>query len=135
MITLLTFYCSPGGSVQLASTDPFAFPIINPGFFESPFDKFVMVQAVRAARRFVQTASWDGFIASRYGTVRDAETDDEIISAARKSIVTIWHPTSTARMASADASHGVVDPQLCVKGANGLRVVDASIIVRLLVRD
>lgn len=118
-----------GGSVQLASIDPFTFPLIDPGFFESPFDEFVMVEAVKAARRFVQTAPWDGFIISRYGTVGDAETDDEIIAAARQSIITIWHPTSTARMAPANASYGVVDPCLRVKGAEGLRVVDASIIV------
>lgn len=68
-------------------------------------------------------------MASRFGVVGSAETDEEIIAAVRESIVTIWDPTSTARMAPRGSSWGVVDPNLKVKGVRGLRIVDASVIV------
>ncbi|KLO19185.1 aryl-alcohol-oxidase from pleurotus Eryingii [Schizopora paradoxa] len=115
------------GSVTLNSTNPFEFPIINPNFFSSPFDQAVMLQAVKTARSFVAASPWAGFVQSRFGPVGDAETDDEIIAASKQSIVTIFHPVCTARMSPKDASWGVVDPQLLVKGATGLRIVDASI--------
>lgn len=88
-----------------------------------------MVEAVKATRRFMDAAPWQGFVTSRTGTMGMAETDDEILAAARAGVVTIWHPTSTARMSPKQADWGVVDPDLLVKGVSGLRVVDASIFV------
>ena len=89
-----------------------------------------MVYAIKAARGFMQSSPWNGVAISRVGPVGEAETDDEIIAAARANTRTIYHPTSTARMSPEGADWGVVDPQLRVKGANGLRVVDASVFVR-----
>lgn len=115
--------------MKLASSDPFEFPLIDPAFLSSNFDAQVMVYAIKAARRFVQTSPWAGFILDRFGDVGMAQTDDEIAAAARANIETIWHPTSTARMSPKDAAWGVVDSQLLVKGTSGLRVVDASVFV------
>lgn len=88
-----------------------------------------MTEAVRSARRFVEMEPWKGFVLSPFGTMGKAEMDDEIVTAARSSIETIWHPTCTARMSPRNASWGVVTPDLLVKGASGLRIVDASIFV------
>lgn len=118
-----------GGSVVLNSTDPFAFPSIDPNFFATDFDQQVMLQAVKFARQFVQAQPWAGFVAGRTGPVGDAETDAAIIAASRQAIVTIFHPTSTAGMSPVGANFGVVDPDLLLKGASGIRVVDASIFV------
>lgn len=115
--------------MMLNSSDPFTFPIIDPAFLTTDFDAFAMLSAVRAARRFVTATPWSDFIVAPYGDVSTAETDEEIVAAVRKNIVTIWHPTRTARMSPADAAWGVVDPHLRVKGVHGLRVVDASVIV------
>lgn len=114
------------GSVKLNSSSPFAFPLIDPGFFTAPFDIQAMVYAVKAARAFMESAPWAGVALSRIGAVGEAESDEDIIAAIRANTRTIYHPTSSARMSPADASWGVVDPELRVKGANGLRVVDAS---------
>ncbi|KAI8980777.1 aryl-alcohol oxidase-like protein [Trametes punicea] len=129
-VTIYTAVVSPTsvGSVRLASADPFTFPLINPNFFNTSFDQFAMLSAVKAARAFMATRPWRGFVVSRFGPVGTAETDQDIIAAARDAIVTIWHPTSTARMSPKNASWGVVDPQLLVKGVSGLRIVDASVI-------
>nr|ALS87662.1 extracellular aryl-alcohol oxidase-1 [synthetic construct] len=128
-VTINTAVVSPTsvGSVRLASADPFTFPLIDPNFFNTTFDQFAMLSAVKAARAFMTAPPWQGFVASRFGPVGSAETDEDIIAAARDAIVTIWHPTSTARMSPRHASWGVVDPQLLVKGVSGLRIVDASI--------
>lgn len=91
-----------------------------------------MVEAVKSLRRFLEAPEWNDFILGRYGFVGDANTDEEILEAAKKAIVTIWHPTSTARMSPENASWGVVDPNLRVKGTFGLRVVDASVFVSIL---
>ncbi|GJE97014.1 aryl-alcohol oxidase-like protein [Phanerochaete sordida] len=116
------------GSVTLQSSDPFTFPRIDPAFLTTDFDAFGMLSAIRAARRYISTEPWSGFVVAPYGDVSTAMTDDEIVAAVRKNIVTIWHPTRTARMAPTDADWGVVDPHLRVKGVQGLRVVDASVI-------
>ncbi|GJF00198.1 aryl-alcohol oxidase-like protein [Phanerochaete sordida] len=119
------------GSVTLNNTDPFTFPVIDPNFLGTPFDRFAVVEVVKAARRFVSAPTWDGFIGDRFGVIGDADTDEEILDACRKEVVTIWHPTSTARMAARDVPWGVVDPDLLVKGVSGLRIVDASVFPRI----
>ena len=94
-----------------------------------------MLQAVKGGRRFVATVPWKDLIISRFGVMGAAETDDEIVAAARDSIVTVWHPTSSARMSPKGAKFGVVDPDLVVKGIDGLRIVDASVFVGHLLCD
>ncbi|KLO19171.1 aryl-alcohol-oxidase from pleurotus Eryingii [Schizopora paradoxa] len=115
------------GSVTLNSSDPFAFPNIDPNFLSSPFDQFVAVEAIKSIRRFVTAPPWTGFVSGQFGNVGSAQTDDEILAEIRQVTRTIFHPTCTARMSPKDAKWGVVDPELLVKGAVGLRVVDASV--------
>lgn len=117
------------GSIKLASSNPFTFPLINPNFFSAQLDRDIMLEAVKGVRRFAAAAPWKDFVTGRFGVMGGAETDDEIIAAARNSVVTIWHPTSSARMSPKGAKFGVVDPDLLVKGISGLRIVDASVIV------
>ena len=113
----------------MASSDPFTFPLIDPGFLTTEFDSLALLAAVKAARRFVTAKFWDGYILDTFGPISTAESDEDIIAALRQTAVTIFHPTSTARMSPANASWGVADPQLRVKGVHGLRVVDASVLV------
>lgn len=102
---------------------------MDPNFCSTEFDMFTMLYAVKAARRFLQAAPWEGFITDRFGVAGAANTDEEIMEAIRAGIVTIWHPTSTARMSPKGANFGVVDPDLRLKKVDGVRVVDASVIV------
>lgn len=59
-----------------------------------------------------------------------ATTDDELLEQARNIANTIYHPTSTCRMGSDDRA--VLDPRLRVRGVDGLRVVDASIMPEII---
>ena len=72
---------------------------------------------------------WNGYILGPFGGIATATTDDLKAQLARESTVTIGHPVGTARMSPTNAKGGVVTSQLLVKGAQGLRIVDASIFV------
>ncbi|KAL0576339.1 hypothetical protein V5O48_005637 [Marasmius crinis-equi] len=113
-----------GGSIQLASSDPFVPPTIDPNFLNNDFDMFVMKYAIQAARRFAAANAWKGYILSPY---TNATTDEEIDFYIRNNTRTIAHPLGTAAMTAKNAKYGVVNPDLRVKGISGLRVVDASV--------
>jgi choline dehydrogenase-like flavoprotein len=120
------------GTIRLNTSNPFDFPLMDPNFLSTEFDQFTMLYAVKAARRFVQASPWADFITGRFGVAGSADGDEAITAAIRAGVVTIWHPTSTARMSPKGANFGVVDPDLLVKGVSGLRIVDASVFVSRL---
>ena len=117
------------GRVSLASADPFGAPAIDPGFYGEPGDLEAMVRAFKLARRILDapplaaTRESDLFT----GGVR---TDDEIRAMLRARSDTIYHPVGTCRMGV--DGNAVVDPQLRVRGIEGLRVVDASVMPDLI---
>ncbi|KZT63569.1 GMC oxidoreductase [Daedalea quercina L-15889] len=129
-LTMITAVVSPAsrGSVELASSDPFDYPIINPNLLADPFDAYAMVEAVKAARELVSAPAWTGFALAEYGALADAQTDEELYTYVRNYTTTVWHPVGTASMAAAGSDEGVVTPALLVKGTAGLRVVDASVL-------
>lgn len=116
------------GSVTLNSTDPFTQPLIDPALLAHPFDTYVVVSAIKAARRFATASAFKGYITGPYEAWANATTDDEIAEYARSTGNSVWHAVGTACMSPKGAEWGVVDPDLKVKGAQGLRVVDASVI-------
>jgi choline dehydrogenase-like flavoprotein len=115
-----------GGSVRLNASDPLGDPIINPNLLAHDFDMFVMREALLSARHFLTAPVWNDYVISPFV---NATTDEEIDSFIRNNTRTIFHPVGTASMTPADAGYGVVNPDLKVKGAEGLRIVDASILV------
>ncbi|KAI0364106.1 aryl-alcohol-oxidase from pleurotus Eryingii [Pilatotrama ljubarskyi] len=119
------------GSVTLASSDPFAAPVIDPNFLSTPFDIAAMRSAVRSVVRFASAATWRGFLSGPAGDFAAVNTssDDELDTWARGQTSTIWHPVGTARMGKCDDTSGsVVNPDLTMKGIGGLRIVDASVL-------
>ncbi|KAI0311463.1 aryl-alcohol-oxidase from pleurotus Eryingii [Amylostereum chailletii] len=131
VISTNLFQPTSRGTVTLNSTNPFATPLVDPQFLSTPFDIFTLREAVKAARRFASAPAWHGFIAGEYGEFAQARTDDEIEAYARKTAATVFDPVGTARMTGWKDNEGVVDPDMKVKGAKGLRVVDASVFPRV----
>lgn len=138
-ITLTHTHPAPhtGGSVTLASTDPFAAPIVDPNFLSTPFDIAAMRHAVRSIVRFASAPAWSDFLTGPAADFADVDIDDDdsVDAWARAQASTIWHPVGTARMGKCGDAGGdagaVVNPDLTVQGARGLRIVDASVLVRI----
>ncbi|THH10137.1 hypothetical protein EW146_g8464 [Bondarzewia mesenterica] len=116
------------GSITLNSSNPFAYPVINPGLLNSDFDIYLIREAIKAAKRVVSAPAWKNYVIKPFGPLATAETDEEIEAYARSHTATIWHPAGTASMSAFSASNGVVNPDLTVKKVKGLRIVDASVL-------
>ena len=117
------------GTVRLASADPMAPPLIDPAFFSHPDDLEDMVAGFKATRRIMDAPS----LASRRGRdlfTADVRTDDDIRAVLRQRVDTVYHPVGTCRMGVDEGA--VVTPELKVRGIDGLRVVDASIMPTLI---
>jgi len=127
-VTFLTALISPTsrGFVKLASADPFAAPIIDPKYVTTEFDKVALRESVRAVQRFAGSQAWQGYILEPFGD-SGATSDSDIDAHVREQSTTPYHPVGTAAMTSKEASWGVVDPDLKLKGADGVRIVDASV--------
>jgi choline dehydrogenase-like flavoprotein len=111
--------------VTINSSNPLDPPVINFNLLSTDFDRFALREAFRTSVRFLDTPSWSDFIVA---PPTNASTDEEIDAFIRENASSIFHPVSTVAMSPKDAKWGVVDPDLRVKGVQGLRVVDASVI-------
>ncbi len=112
------------GSVELASSDPGAAPLIDPAYYSDREDLEQMVIAYKLARRVLDAPSLARLYTRELFT-RHVKTDDDIRAILRARTDTIYHPAGTCAMGVDDMA--VVDPQLRVRGLEGLRVADASI--------
>jgi choline dehydrogenase-like flavoprotein len=118
--------------LRLATRDARDPPLIDPGFLSVESDLETMVRGFRLVRHiFAQPAfaPFDGANLARELYFSEVRSDDEIRAAIRAHADTIYHPVGTCRMGN-DA-RAVVDPALRVRGVQGLRVVDASVIPTL----
>ncbi|KAF7349944.1 GMC oxidoreductase [Mycena venus] len=115
------------GSVTIESNNPFDPPLIDVGMLTTDFDMFTIRESIKRAYRFVQAPTWKDYIISPIVDLLNMSTDalDEYI---RNNAGFSSHLVSTAAMSAANASYGVVNPDLLVKGATGLSIIDASIL-------
>lgn len=112
------------GTLELASPDPMAPPLIDPNFLGEPSDLDRMVTGVKKMREILRQPALAGLGAREFAASAAARTDAEIAQWVRQYADTIYHPVGTCRMGQGPLD--VVDAQLRVHGVQGLRVVDAS---------
>jgi choline dehydrogenase-like flavoprotein len=117
------------GRVALAGADPLGAPAIDPDFYGAPEDLDAMVRAFKLSRRILDAPALAAVRTSDMFT-SDVRSDEQIRAALRERSDTIYHPVGTCRMGTDEQA--VVDPQLRVRGIDGLRVVDASVMPDLI---
>ena len=118
------------GSVTLASSDPFQAPRIDPNFLDDPDDVCRMVRGFRIVRDIAKQSPLARFGGKEHVRSASAATDAEIEQFIRTYSDTIYHPVGTCRMGS--GALDVVGADLRVHGLEGLRVVDASMMPRII---
>ncbi|RXW18207.1 hypothetical protein EST38_g7641 [Candolleomyces aberdarensis] len=116
------------GSVKIASNNPFDKPLIDLGYLTHPFDLLAFKEGARIAKRWYEGSAYEGYITGFLGPDPDTLPEKEFDDALKAGAGTWWHPVGTASISPKGAKHGVLDPELKVKGLKGLRVVDASAI-------
>ena len=118
------------GHVRIASPDPSRHPAITANYLADPLDREVAVAGLRWARRIAAQPSLAAVIDHEMNPGPRLATDEALLAFARATGTTIYHPVGSCRMGGDPAA--VVDPALRVVGVEGLRVVDASVMPRLV---
>lgn len=118
------------GEVFLQNADPFAAPGIDPAYLSDPRDLATLIRGARLVRTIMQAPAMRPYVGRELFGVHDDMTDAEWEHHIRARADTIYHPVGTCRMGHDPLA--VVDPQLRVRGVDGLRVVDASIMPTLI---
>lgn len=118
------------GSIHVNSCDPDACPSIRPNFLASPVDQQCMIQGMKIARRIVGRPAFEPYIEAEMSPGEHVQADCDWLAFARNNGQTIYHPIGTCRLGEDEAA--VVDSRLRVRGLDGLRVVDASVMPRMV---
>ncbi len=113
------------GTVRLASSDPKDVPLIDPNYWADPYDKEMSLRGLKLAREIFQQKGLSKFIMAERLPGSDVETDQALYDYACLHAKTDHHPAGTCKMGR-DAK-AVVTPDLKLRGLDGLRIVDASI--------
>ena len=116
------------GSVQIKSPDTATAPAIAPNYLSTSEDQAIAVRALRLTRRIVtETNVMRKYAPQEFLPGPAFQSDAEMLKAAGNVGTTIFHPVGTCKMGRADDDSAVVDATLKVRGIEGLRVIDASV--------
>lgn len=118
------------GRLLLASPDPAEVPDIVHNYLEAEYDQRLSLRAMRMARELVATPSLGAIVDSESWPGASCASDEDLLGYARRFGNTGYHPVGTCRMGLDDTA--VLDPQLRVRGVDGLRVIDASVMPRIV---
>ena len=119
------------GSLRLASSDPMAAPLIDPNFLGEREDMDKLILAFKQMRKMLAQPALASLGATEAESLASVKTDADIEAFIRQYADTVYHPVGTCRMGP-DPQNDVVDAQLRVHGLQGLRVVDASIMPKIV---
>lgn len=131
-LTLGGYFLHPQsqGEIRVQSKDPAVAPLINANYLSAEVDQVSGIALVRWLRRLAAQSALKPFIVSELTPGIEAQTDAQILAALRHYGQTAFHVSGTCRM-GADAE-SVVDLELKVRGVQGLRVVDTSVMPTLV---
>lgn len=115
------------GTLRLRSANPFDPPMIQPNYMGDEADRKVVAAALRLTRRMLHGEALDRYRDRDEFPPSSAESDEDFIEFARQRGGTAWHLMGTCRMGPASDPTAVVDAELRVRGLQGLRIADASV--------
>ena len=115
------------GSIRARSADAFQAPEIKPNYLSDPYDRAVAANAIRVTRHIMSMPALQAFQPEEFKPGATYQSEEELIQAAGEIGTTIFHPVGTAKMGPDDDANAVVDHRLRVRGIEGLRVIDASV--------
>jgi choline dehydrogenase-like flavoprotein len=118
------------GSLKLKDANPESFPLIDPGWFNDAEDLRRAIGAVRFIRKAMRSPSLSAILEPNIAGENQLETDEDIVRHIKEKTTTMRHPVGSCRMGADDQA--VVDAHLRVKGIEGLRIIDASIMPNIV---
>jgi choline dehydrogenase len=118
------------GSVKIKSADPSVAPEIRINYLATETDRMTNVEGLKILRKILHASAMKPFVAAEVEPGLDVTSDADLLTYCRQRGGTIYHPTSTCRMGNDPLA--VVDQQLRVRGVEGLRVIDGSIMPDLV---
>jgi len=116
--------------IRLASDDPHDAPVIDPDYLAAEGDIEPLREGVRLARELARTDALADYCGEEVHPGEAVTSDEEIEAFVREHATTVYHPAGTCKMGTDEMA--VVDDELRVRGVEGLRVVDASIMPRIV---
>lgn len=123
---------SSRGHIEIADKDPLKAPRIFSGYLQTAGDCAVAIASVRKMREIAASESLARYIAAEHEPGGGVQTDAEILDWVRRRAGSIFHPVGTCAMGPSTDTMAVVDERLRVHGMQGLRVVDGSIMPRIV---
>jgi choline dehydrogenase len=119
--------CRPDsrGSLTLRSPEAADKPVIRPNYLSAPNDRRTMIEASALARRIAATPPFAELVEEEIQPGPRVAGEAGFDAYIRSSAATVYHPCGTVRMGTDD--HAPLDPELRVRGVDGLRVADASV--------
>jgi choline dehydrogenase len=117
------------GEVRLRSADPHDKPVIRLGWFQDPEEMRSVVKAVRMCRELAEARPLADVVVTNIDPGPGVRSDEQIEAFVRATAQHTYHPSCTVRMGRED--DGVLDPELRVRGVDGLRVADCSSMPRI----
>jgi choline dehydrogenase len=129
--TAAMWQCHPvsRGRLAIRSADPLAAPLIEPRYLSEPRDRQVAVAGVRMLRDIYRQPAFRDVWEEEVLPGAHAQSDAEILQFVAQHGGTVFHPVGTCRMGTDEGA--VVDPRLRVRGIEGLRVIDASVMPKI----
>ena len=130
-VTLNSAFLKPRsrGTVRLGSADPAAMPLIDPNYWDDPYDVEMSIKGLRLAREIMRQPALKALVEREIIPGAENDSDQALFDYACRMAKTDHHPVGTCKMGTDEMA--VVDPELKLRGIEGLRVCDSSIMPRV----
>jgi choline dehydrogenase len=125
-------YPDSRGTIRLASSNPDDRPLIDPNYLASERDLDILLDALTWSRRILNAPAFNGYRKEELEPGPGVASRDDLIAFIRRKAESVYHPVGTCCMGAANDDMSVVTSDLKVKGVEGLRVIDASVMPRLI---